>query len=142
MSRPYISKEVRRRVAETALHRCGYCLTQEAVTGLPMEIDHIIPVGASGVSEEMNLWLACPSCNQRKAAQTHGIDPKTGEQAPLFNPREHAWNDHFAWEAGGLYIIGGTPSGRVTVEALQMNNSFVVRARQIWIDWGWHPPKP
>ncbi len=137
----YISPEVRRRVAEAARHHCGYCQTQEAIIGMPLEIEHIVPEAAGGSSDEMNLWLACSRCNQFKGAQTHVKDEETGENVPLFNPRRQQWTDHFTWEQGGLYIVGLTPIGRVTVAALQMNNPYVVHSRQVWIAWGWHPPR-
>lgn len=109
---------------------------------MPLEIDHILPEAAGGSSDETNLWLACPRCNQYKGMQTHAVDEVTGERAPLFDPRRQRWQDHFAWEQGGLYIVGLTAIGRATVQALQMNNPFVVRARYVWISWEWHPPEP
>jgi len=36
----YIPKPLRERIAVQARHRCGYCLTSEAIVGAPMEIDH------------------------------------------------------------------------------------------------------
>ena len=66
MSRPYISAEIRRRVAEAARHRCGYCQTQQIVVGIPLHIEHIIPLAANGTSDESNLWLACSVCNNYK----------------------------------------------------------------------------
>ena len=140
MSRSTIPQRVRERIAEQAQRRCGYCQTQESVVGMPLEIDHIIPVVAGGSSEEGNLWLACPRCNVYKGDQTSAWDEETGESAPIFDPRRQRWDDHFAWQQGGLIIAGLTPTGRVTVEALQMNNAFVVRSRRVWILWSWHPP--
>lgn len=136
----YISSELRQRIANTARHRCGYCQTQEAVVGMPLEIEHLIPEAAGGSSEESNLWLSCPSCNRYKGTQTHASDPQTGDLAPLFNPRTQIWAEHFAWEQGGLYIRGLTATGRATIQALRMNNDFVVYSRHVWIAWGWHPP--
>jgi 5-methylcytosine-specific restriction endonuclease McrA len=52
-----------------------------------MHIEHLIPLASGGSSGEENLWLACAWCNSFKAAKTHAIDPETGEEAPLFNPR-------------------------------------------------------
>ena len=40
MSRTYLPKALRERVAEAAKYRCGYCLSSEAIIGAPMEIDH------------------------------------------------------------------------------------------------------
>ena len=47
MSGTHIPKALRNAVAAQARHRCGYCLTSEAVVGSPMELDHIIP-GVAG----------------------------------------------------------------------------------------------
>jgi len=109
---------------------------------MPLEIDHIVPEAAGGDSDESNLWLACSRCNLYKGAQTHAVDDETGERVPLFNPHRQRWQDHFCWVQEGLYIAGRTAVGRATEKALRMNNSFVVRARQIWIAWSWHPPEP
>lgn len=106
-----------------------------------MEIDHIVPEAVGGTDEEDNLWLACPRCNRYKGARTHAIDPETGESVGLFNPRLQVWGEHFVWTAGGVAIAGLTPGGRATVTALDMNNRFVLRARRVWVLWGWHPPE-
>lgn len=135
-----ISSVVRKRVAEAARYRCGYCLTQEAIIGMPLEIEHIVPVAVGGISAEANLWLSCVFCNRYKGSQTYGIDKVSGDETPLFNPRTQLWSDHFLWEDGGLYIVGKTAVGRVTIKLLHLNNPFIVRSRHIWIDWGWHPP--
>ncbi|HID61633.1 MAG TPA: HNH endonuclease [Anaerolineae bacterium] len=42
------SASLRRKLAEAGRHRCGYCLTTEANTGLPMTVDHIIPRAKGG----------------------------------------------------------------------------------------------
>jgi hypothetical protein len=39
-----------RRVRQQARYRCGYCLCSEALLGMPMEFDHLIPHGAPGLS--------------------------------------------------------------------------------------------
>ena len=54
MSQIYIPKALRERVAAQAGHRCGYCLTAEAIVGTPLEIDHIIPQSLGGLTEEDN----------------------------------------------------------------------------------------
>jgi 5-methylcytosine-specific restriction endonuclease McrA len=55
MTRTYIPANVRRRVAETARHRCGYCQTQQIIVGIPLHVEHIIPLAAGGDSDENNL---------------------------------------------------------------------------------------
>lgn len=137
----YISKPLRKGVTVQARHRCGYCLTSEAIVGTPMEIDHIVPRSLGGLTEEDNLWLACSLCNENKGIRTVALDPLTGEMAPLFNPRRQVWQEHFAWIAEGDRIIGLTAIGRATVIALNLNRLSLVKARQVWVAAGWHPPK-
>lgn len=77
---PRIPPALRRRVAEEAGHRCGYCLTPEGLSGARLELDHILPRAAGGETAEENLWLACAACNRFKGTQTHGRDPETGRR--------------------------------------------------------------
>ncbi len=141
MSRTYISKELRQRVAEQAHHRCGYCLTAEAIVGAPMELDHLIPESLGGPTEEPNLWLACSLCNDCKADRVAGLDPESGEVVRLFDPRRQSWVEHFCWTAEGDRIVGRTPCGRATVAALNLNRPVLVHARRLWVSVGWHPPR-
>jgi hypothetical protein len=136
-----ITAAVRRRVREAAQGRCGYCLMPAQVVQAPMEIDHIIPPSAGGTDDEENLWLACPRCNVYKSAQTHPVDPESGETVALFNPRKQVWKEHFAWDDTGAHIIGLTPCGRATVVALKMNLDEVVAFRRLIASVGWYPPK-
>lgn len=138
---PRVSKSLRSKISEQAKHRCGYCLSSEAVVGAPMELDHIIPQSLGGLDEERNLWLACPLCNQHKADRIAALDPITGEIVRLYNPRYENWNEHFAWTADGERIIGRTPTGRATATALKLNRPSLVIARRAWFLVGWHPPK-
>jgi hypothetical protein len=141
MSRTYIAKSLRERVAVQARHRCGYCLTTEAIVGTPMEMDHLIPEALGGLTEEDNLWLACSLCNDHKGDRIAAPDPVTGELVRLFDPRHQVWSDHFHWTAEGDRIVGLTPTGRATVALLNLNRPALVRARQAWVMVGWHPPK-
>jgi hypothetical protein len=141
MSRAYISETVRRRVAEEARYRCGYCQTLQIVVGYPLHVEHIIPEAANGPSTPENLWLACCVCNNYKGIQTHARDPITQTDAPLFNPRTQVWSEHFAWSEDGTLVIGLTPVGRATVLALRLNTPFRVYSRQRWVSAGWHPPR-
>jgi len=141
MNEPHISASLRRKLAEESRHRCGYCLTTEANTGIPMTVDHIIPRAKGGKTTLANLWLACYRCNEFKGARTQAEDPLTGENAPLFNPRTQVWTEHFAWSADGTQIIGLTAVGRATVVALHMNDALRVTVRRRWVSVGWHPPK-
>lgn len=79
MSGRYISRELRLRIGEEARHRCGYCLTQEAIVGAPMEIDHIVPQALGGQTVVENLWLACSLCNDHKGDRVAARDPDSGQ---------------------------------------------------------------
>jgi len=141
MSKSYVPVALRQRVRITAKHRCGYCLTQEAVVGTPMEIDHLIPESRGGPTEEDNLWLACSMCNDYRGNRLSAADPETGEVVRLFDPRHQLWADHFRWHDSGEIIIGLTPIGRTTVALLNLNLALRVNARRLWADAGWHPPR-
>jgi len=136
-----ISGVLRAQLRLEARDRCGYCQTQQALAYGPLEVDHIIPVAAGGADDLENLWLACRPCNQYKGAQTTGLDPQSGEQVRLFNPRLDAWYQHFVWRADGTHVIGITACGRATVAALNLNNPFAVETRRHWVRAGWHPPQ-
>jgi len=136
----HIPAALRRRVAETARFRCGYCLTSQHIVGPLLEIDHIIPQARGGTHDEDNLFLACPMCNSHKADRLEAVDPESGTTVPLFNPRMERWDDHFEWVEEGTVICGKTPQGRVTVAALNMNHPDIVSARRLWVIAGWHPP--
>jgi hypothetical protein len=140
MSTTYVAKELRERVAAQAQYRCGYCLTAAAIVGTPMEIEHLIPESLGGLTEESNLWLACSLCNDHKSNRIAAVDPDSGEVIRLFDPRRQMWGEHFRWSDGGDLIIGQTPTGRATVLALKLNRATLVKARQLWVLVGWHPP--
>ena len=140
MPKSYVSRQLRATIEKAAGQRCGYCLTPQAITGASLEIEHIIPEGAGGFTEESNLWLACTSCNRFKGTRTHGLDTASGEHVPLFNPRDQRWDQHFTWNEDGTEIVGLTPCGRATVEALRLNNPDIVGARSLWVQSGWWPP--
>ncbi len=136
-----IPKLLREWVTRQSVGRCEYCQTQMELIGMAHEIDHIIPRAKNGLTVADNLCLACSSCNGYKQAKTHGLDKETGQEVPLFHPRQQCWTDHFAWSDDGLYVVGLTPQGRVTVKALQLNHELVVVARRVWVSMGYHPPQ-
>lgn len=136
----YVPAKLRRQVAADAGHRCGYCLSNELLTGVSLTVDHIVPTAKGGTTERDNLWLSCRPCNEFKGIETHALDPQTGELAALFNPRHQTWTEHFAWSSHGTQVEGLTPTGRATVVALRLNRPLLVRARRRWGAAGWHPP--
>lgn len=141
MSNSHVSQAVRRKIAELAQHRCGYCLTSQKISGAQMHIDHIVPQSRGGTSDEQNLWLACAWCNSYKSDKIYATDPITQQLVSLFNPRTQPWSDHFTWSEENIHIIGLTPIGRATVVALNLNNEYILPARRHWVLAGWHPPR-
>lgn len=129
-----------RRWLRTLGDRCEYCGASERVTGVPLEVDHIIPLSRRGVTEQTNLCRACSQCNTYKADQTEGVDPVSANRVPLFDSRRQRWAEHFAWSEDGAQIVGLTSIGRATVATLRMNDPVSVRARRLWVSVGWHPP--
>jgi hypothetical protein len=137
----YIPIKLRTQIEKDAKHRCGYCLSDETLTGIPLSVEHILPEALGGETTYTNLWLACRPCNEYKGTQTYAEDQETGKKVPLFNPREHKWNEHFHWSEDGCYILGKTPTGQATIATLRLNRKLLVNARKRWVIVGWHPPE-
>jgi hypothetical protein len=134
-----LSRSLRKRLAEAANHRCSYCRSP-AIVGIPMVIDHILPLVAGGDSTFNNLCLACYRCNERKGKRITSNDILTGESVPLFNPRTQNWSEHFAWHENSLEIVALSAIGRVTVQLLRLNDDWLRQARRLWTISGVHPP--
>jgi hypothetical protein len=100
--------------------------------GVTFEVDHVIPRSAGGRTQIDNLCLSCPTCNRHKTNRLSAHDPRSGRAAPLFRPTQDIWSHHSAWSADGTYIIGQTPTGRATVEALRCNRAAMILLRRYW----------
>ena len=85
--------------------------------------------------------LACQSCNNHKHIKVKARDPVTRQWVALLHPRQHRWVEHLAWSDDYLEILGLTPTGRATIEALQLNREEVMNLRRILIACDEHPPK-
>ena len=108
---------------------------------MPLTVEHIIPIARGGQAVEENLWLSCRLCNEAKGVLTEAMDLESGATFPLFNPRLQVWADHFAWSEDGTHVIGQTPTGRCTVDALSLNGEFRVLRSSHLVEAGWHPPE-
>jgi hypothetical protein len=110
----------------------------QSLQGATFHVEHIVPRSRSGSSDIENFAWCCPSCNLHKADRLEVIDPLDGSSAPLFNPRQDLWSDHFAWN--GDELIGKTPTGRGTVIALELNHLRRRKIRQAEMLFGLFPP--
>lgn len=135
-----VPDSLRRRLrTDVAEPRCAYCHSAEKLLGIPLEADHIIPETAGAKTDLSNLCLCCRSCNSYKWKRTHARDPQSGRRTRLFHPRQHVWEDNFAWSEDGVRIIGISAIGRATVDALKMNNELITKLRELWVVFGFHP---
>jgi len=124
---------MRRQVALLAAHACEYCQTLQQLSPIEFEVDHIVPHSLDGETVVENLCFACRTCNGFKQARTEASDPQTDKVVPLFHPRLHVWTQHFQWGDGFTRIEGITPTGRATVNALNMNSERMVSLRKLWV---------
>jgi hypothetical protein len=127
-----------RLVVARAGDRCEYCGLSQQGQEARFHVDHVIPRASGGLTTLENLALACVSCSLYKAARVTAPDPQSGREVALFNPRADRWEEHFRWE--GVRVVGLTPTGRATVEALRMNRLLVLPIREEESLRGRHPP--
>jgi hypothetical protein len=109
------------------------------VSGYRFHVEHVIPSAHGGSDASANRALACATCNLAKTDKTMGIDPRTGTEVGLFNPRTQVWQEHFRWAKDQQTLLGRTPTGRATVATLDMNSEVYLEARRLWFETGWLP---
>lgn len=140
MSKSRISTAIKRVVFERANGCCEYCRCLAAFSNQPFSIEHILPKIKGGSNDLNNLALSCSGCNGYKYTKTLATDPLTLLSVPLFHPRQSDWQEHFAWGAQFVKIIGLTPTGRATIEALRLNRDELCNLRVALLLLGEHPP--
>ena len=128
-------REVRARAGSA----CEYCLLPQATQEATFHIDHVVPRAVGGLDSTDNLALACVSCSLRKWARQYALDPESGEEVKLFNPRTQTWTDHFRWDHER--IIPLTNAGRATADALALNRPLILAIRREEILRRRHPPE-
>jgi hypothetical protein len=121
--------DVRQLVAERAGYRCEYCLVPESQGFIPHQPDHIIARKHRGRSTLDNLAYSCALCNKRKGSDVASFDEATDQVVPLFNPRRDVWAKHF--RLAGALIEALSPTGRVTVQLLQLNRPYLLAEREL-----------
>ncbi|CAN1209907.1 HNH nuclease domain-containing protein [Tumidithrix helvetica PCC 7403] len=136
-----LPETLKAQIRQRAEGLCEYCHAVEKWQFVCFTIDHILPKSQGGTDSLDNLALACFHCNRKKYTKNSAIDPDTGIETALFNPRRDRWQDHFAWANDKLYLLGITPTGRATVNALECNRDRLISIRVADIAINRHPPE-
>lgn len=135
-----MTERLRQAVREHARGHCEYCLAPDDHSSASFTIDHLRPRSAQGSDDLTNLAWSCWNCSSHKAAAMTALDPLTNQQVALFNPRIDTWEEHFRWDEEQVRVEGITPTGRATVERLQMNEPAIVNLRRLLMLIERHPP--
>ena len=136
----YYSKEIKKIIRDRAKGRCEYCQWFDDYAPSPYNIEHIIPSSKGGTHSLDNLAFSCRGCNGHKSNKIKVKHQLTGENLNLYNPRIQVWSEHFKWGDDKTKIIGLTPVGEVTIDALKMNRDKLTKLREVFILLGMHPP--
>lgn len=140
MSENRVTMQHKKAVGKRAKGCCEYCRSQVRFAIQPFSVEHIIPKSKGGKTTLDNLALSCQGCNNHKYNKTVGSDIISGNVVSLYHPRQQQWGEHFAWNDNFNLVIGLTPTGRITVEIIQLNREGVVNLRRILYAMGEHPP--
>jgi hypothetical protein len=140
MTRKRPAEKLKMLVRERAEGYCEYCLCRESYATERFSVEHIIAFAAGGQSTEDNLALACQGCNGAKSDKIFASDSVTGATVSLYHPRRDNWHEHFNWNSDHSMLVGLTPTGRATIEALHLNREGVINLRQAMALVGKHPP--
>ena len=134
-----LSPNAKRAVRKLARNCCEYCQSPEVFSPTKFSIEHIVPRVAGGSDEADNLALACQECNNHKFTAMGAQDPMSGEMVPLYSPRGSRWVDHFVWSDNFTVLLALTPTGRATIERLQLNRAGLINLRRVLVLAGVHP---
>jgi len=135
-----IAVETQRTVSERAHHGCEYGQSRADDATASFAVEHMVPVSRGGTSALHKLAWSCAGCNGHTYNRTEAPAPTDGTPASFFNPRQQRWHEHLCWNEDYTHIIGLTPTGRATVEALRLNRPGLVNMRHVLYGLGKHPP--
>jgi hypothetical protein len=103
--------EVREYLLEKWGRRCAYC----GATGVPLQVEHIVPRARGGSNRVSNLTLACTPCNTAKGTRTAAEFGHPDVQAQVRRPLADAaavnasrWALYQRLQSTGLPIEAGT----------------------------------
>jgi hypothetical protein len=137
---PKITTLLRKTIVERAKGCCEYCQSQAKFATQTFSVEHIKPQSKGGKTTADNLALACQGCNNHKYNKTEIYDKSMDNIISLYHPRQQNWHEHFCWNDDFTLIIGLTATGRVTIEALQLNRPGLINLRRVLYAMNEHPP--
>src|SRR6266478_724030 len=88
---------VREFIRKRADNHCEYCLLPAEADEWSFHVEHIIARQHGGSDELENLCWSCSRCNFYKGPNIASLDRETGKLTALYNPRDRAWQAHFAF---------------------------------------------
>jgi len=141
VSNRYLPVALRKAIIERAEGCCEYCHCQQKFSPDTFAAEHIIPQFLNGDDSMENLAFSCQGCNSHKATAIDAIDSLTNTSVPLYNPRLSVFDEHFEWNSDFTLLIGKTPTGRATIQRLQLNRPYVVNLRYALFISKNHPPE-
>lgn len=104
---------------------CEFCGVSEISGGGEFTVDHFCPKSRGGSDEESNLVYACFRCNIYKADYWS----TSGQQSPLWNPREEPGSKYFAiGDDGQLHPLNAV--GAFSIRQLRLNRQQLVEHRR------------
>jgi len=124
------SKAQRDYVTDRANGYCEYCRIHNSFSPATFHLDHFNPLSQGGSDDIENIVLACGGCNERKSNLMLVIEPISGEESNLFNPRTEDWFEHFTWSEDYTILSGITPTGIVTEKLLELNRLGCINLRK------------
>jgi HNH endonuclease len=133
----YISKAIRKLVAERASYRCEYCRVSAYLSAFDYHVDHIIGIQHGGINSLNNLAYGCSLCNWKKGPNIATILYLDGPLIPLFNPRLQNWFEHFSTKNGEIFPL--TSVGEATIKLLELNTSDKIEQRSEMAKAGFYP---
>lgn len=123
--------EIREYMLEKWNRTCAYC----GQTGVPLEIEHIIPRSRGGSDRVSNLTLSCRPCNQRKGNQTAAEFGHPHIQAQVGMPlRDMAAVNTTRWAVFEVLQATGLPLEVGTGGCTKYNRSQQGYPKAHWID--------
>jgi hypothetical protein len=126
-------------VQERAHFSCEYCRYPLIYSHDSFHYEHIISLFHGGTNDLINIAFSCDGCNTNKNVHIFWLDPETGVQSPLYNPRKENWRNHFYWNDDFTKILGLTPQGRATIVLLKLNRPGLINIRKALIAFGVFP---